>query len=157
MKYCYVPKSKLNDFKAKYPNIVLSLEVMIKNEFDNKFTFEYYKLFENGATDIWYIFIFDNNEIVASLRYYIKITDKIFDTFNVPKNEYIHITDVIVSLKYRRKGICSKMISKLLDKHTGKHFVLRVEKKNIGAIKCYEKLKFKKVDVINDIILMNFF
>ena len=104
--------------------------------------------FRKKKNTYFYIFILENGIIVGGFRYYkITIHDKtLFRRFIYKNGIYFCIQSVFVLPKYRKQGLCSKLIKYFLTHVNSKYeTALAVEKDNIPAIKCYTKNGFKKV------------
>lgn len=80
-----------------------------------------------------FLILYKKDDLVAFARY--KYTDA------------VKLSSIMVNPKYRRKGICTKMVKLLLklikERHSGLEIILDVKKENEGAIKCYKNNNFE--------------
>jgi len=82
-----------------------------------------------------------NGEIIAHVKY---------EKGSVIHKHIVHVTSLIVSKKYRRKGIANKLMNfsmKQLPKKT-KIITLAVDSKNRPAINLYKKIGFEKYGLL---------
>ncbi len=98
------------------------------------------------------LFLIKCDEVVIGLVQLYKYNDFLFDEIQNYKNIYEY--DIFIGdSKYLHKGIGSKIINivnKLIyDKYSGDCIVLRPFKRNINAIKCYQKNGFKIIKEYN--------
>ena len=86
------------------------------------------------------------NEFTKIYAY--KIDNKIvsFLIFNIMYDK-CEIIDIFVSNSYRRKYIAQSLINEISKDYTIDNITLEVSEKNLGAIKLYEKVGFKKVAI----------
>ncbi len=76
---------------------------------------------------------YDEEELLGFLYY-----SKSFDT--------IDIIDIVVDENYRRKGIATKLITRVVNNHGDIHTIfLEVNENNTAAIEAYEKNGFKVI------------
>jgi GNAT superfamily N-acetyltransferase len=110
--------------------------------------------FKDRKDEYSYFFIFKDNIIVGGFRFYkILIKDKILLGRFIYKNGlYYCIQSVYVLSNYRRKGICTLLLSnffKIIDSNlqhkNSFETILAVDKENISAFKCYKKNGFNEV------------
>ena len=83
------------------------------------------------------------------LKYVEDLTDSIKNRY--PLDKCFHIHEFHIDKNYRRKGLGSKLMNKFLDdmkKLEHPYVSVRSWKKNIAAMRFYEKFGFKKDDII---------
>lgn len=112
---------------------------MIKEDIDYKYLKNIFKLYKDNykETKNNYVhnFIYEiNNKIVAFVIYTV-----LYDN--------IEIIDVFVLNEYRKQGIATSLLNKIINDNTNKNITLEVNINNKQAIKLYEKLGFKKISV----------
>lgn len=61
--------------------------------------------------------------------------------------EVIDIINIVVNPQYRRKSIATKLINYIVDNFECDQIILEVREDNTPAIKLYEKLGFKRINV----------
>ena len=89
---------------------------------------------ENKRLKVYYIIVFHKETAIGMLRHFTRETEALFNLYKVKKGKYKHIQIVYVSKKYRKLGLCKKMMKMIKGRS-----VLRVLKQNRGAVRCYEK------------------
>lgn len=83
-----------------------------------------------------YLFLNENNEIVAKAQYF---------QYDIPSFDWILIANVDTKKKYRRMGLATKLINQIfedIDNNMNGVYVF-VKYNNENAIKLYKKCKFK--------------
>jgi len=95
-----------------------------------------------------FVFVYIDNKVVAKLRYFLKeIKDKILlYRFTYKNGKYCFIQNIYVRDRYRKKGLCSKLLN-YLNNNIEKTYkqALVVDSINKKAIICYEKNNFEKI------------
>ena len=69
----------------------------------------------------------------------------VFTTRILKKGETAEINMVYTNPKFRGKGYCKTTLKKIIQKTKAKTYTLDVNKRNIAAIACYEKVGFTNV------------
>ena len=139
----------INYMKTK-KNLMMSFENILR-KYRNNPLFQLLKIIQEEINihpeDTLYLIIYKKDEVISCARLNIK-------------NNYCYLNMIVVNEKYRRMGLCTKIINKciLLTKNHVKKYALDVEKENKHAIKCYENNGFaiiKKTKKCNtDIYIM---
>jgi len=108
--------------------------------------------FINRKDKYSYFFIYKNNKIAGGFRFYkVLVEDKILlHRFTYKNGLYYCIQSVYVLPNYRRRGICTELISNFFKSNNLSPIdtfetILAVDKKNIPAFKCYKKNGFNEV------------
>ena len=95
-----------------------------------------------------YYGFFENNDLLA----YAQIAPNFYNK----KRHIATLYDVVVSEKARRKSVGTKLIQFIINEAKSINYIeqlhLKVNSKNIGAIKFYIKLGFKKIATIKDAV-----
>lgn len=126
---------------------------------DPKLNFNYDRWLKNHK-DATFIILFDKDNYVASFRMKLYKTDKLFghtqEYFQVNKDNYMHISQVLVNPIYRGLNVCTKMLQKVINLNLSVKYVLRVANNNVAAKKCYKKAGFIKLGELNGSYYMLF-
>lgn len=134
--------------------------------------FDFEKIKDILITDFdefWNPEILENELKKLNSKYIVaKIENEIVGFAGINYNyDYVEIMNIVSKKTYRRKGIASALLEKLIlnsKEFNVSKIGLEVSEKNIPAIKLYEKLGFKQVgrrkkyyNGIYDAILMDFY
>lgn len=162
MKFHFISRNNLQTFEKKYPKLSKNIErSLIKYEnYPKAFKFTDFKNRPNKYTrnnpnfKVITLILSSKDDFVGILRYYWIETDILFNVIKVKTDIYLKIDGVLVHPKYRRQGICKKMIKKVIENTSNKIF-LRVENNNIPARKCYLSQGFQEIGKFdNDLIML---
>ena len=87
-----------------------------------------------------------------SKKYFVCLTENVVSGFGGYARilDEGHIMNIAVDDKYRRQGIATEILNKIIEdgfKKGIKAFTLEVRKSNIGAIRLYEKAGFKSAGI----------
>jgi len=93
-----------------------------------------------------FIILIHKGNYVGSCRYFTRSFDKLgrIGKVYLPKKNYVKLNNLFVIPRYRRMGLGRKIMENIINDDT--NYLLRVEKVNVGAIKLYEEVGFKKVN-----------
>ena len=97
----------------------------------------------------------EDDDFVGMVRY-----SMVFDYYKYKDKglgKFYFIDSMVISEKYRGKGLCSKILQNLIAKIKTKewnNFVLAVKEDNIPAIKCYNRVGFETLDKENGVMVM---
>ena len=97
------------------------------------------------------VYMIEYNDIPVGIIQYTKLTNQTKQTYHIDKDGY-DIDIFIGEDKYYHKGIGYNVIKLLINKLKKENIIFAMvpEATNINAIKCYEKIGFKKLSRIKE-------
>jgi ribosomal protein S18 acetylase RimI-like enzyme len=131
---------------------------------ENKKQLEYYKKIDKN-TKIYYHFLIDNltkniigvikvieiSELLLKSKYFIPLQDLYID-YKLNPIKIGYAINLYIDPLYRNKSMCKKLllnVSHILKLKKFNYILSEIHKDNIGSIKCFSSLKFKKTNVLS--------
>lgn len=146
-------KIKINDnlylhhFDQSFLDEVLNLGLSIygQDEATTKETLLHISKLPFGSEGYYFVTIMLSDEFIGYLCFYEENKD------------LLNVGDIVIKNEFRKRKIAQKCISSLIEliekMEKYKKITLNVRENNLSAIKCYENLYFKHVEVISQYYL----